>query len=236
MKAYTVDTLWTTMIRKILSRAVQIAACWYGHPVRYRSSCVWCKHIKVFEFQVEHNKPWIVSGLYHSFLTPSLALWATLLISCIPILVRGRTSCALIVCWWSSTAFQSISSSQKTGRDRIFIDSLTRSRNFRVSQSPAIGRGFRITRGAYLYTTKQWRTSPWVIPYLTILWERERLLSFSWYALLPLCMYSNVTQEPLHDLFDVIIDACRRGFMRAMFVHRPMSAGFFYGNGYWINL
>jgi len=132
--------------------------------------------------------------------------------------------------------FQSISSSQKTGRDRIFIDSLTRSRNFRVSKSLAIGRGFRITRGAYLYTTKQWRTSPWVIPYLTILWERERLLSFSWYALLPLCMYSNVTQEPLHDLFDVIIDACRRGFMRAMFVHRPMSAGFFYGNGYWINL
>jgi len=28
---------------------------------------------------------------------------------CIPTLVRSRTSCALIVCWWSSTAFQSIS-------------------------------------------------------------------------------------------------------------------------------
>ena len=135
--------------------AVQIAPCWYGHPVRYRSSCVWCKHIKVFEFQVEHNKPWIVSGLYHSFLTPSLALWATLRISCIPILVRGRTSCALIVCWWSSTAFQFISSSQRQKSPGIFINSLTRCRNFRVSQSLAIGRGFRITRGAYLITMKQ---------------------------------------------------------------------------------
>jgi len=78
MKAYTIDTLWTTMIIKISKAAVQITACWYRHPVCYRSSCVWYKHIKVFEFQVEHNKPWIVSWLYHSFLTPSSAFWATL--------------------------------------------------------------------------------------------------------------------------------------------------------------
>ena len=30
--------------------AVQIAACWYGHPVRYKSSCVWCKHITSSKF------------------------------------------------------------------------------------------------------------------------------------------------------------------------------------------
>jgi len=111
MKAYTVDTLWTTMIKKISRAAVQIAACWYGHPVRY-SSCVWCKHITSSKFSssklstTNHGScpdcSWHHSQHFgpHSESQP---------FPCIPTLVRSRTSCALIVCWWSSTAFQSIS-------------------------------------------------------------------------------------------------------------------------------
>jgi len=171
--AYTVDTLWMTMTNKISSlsgAALQIAAYWYGHPVRYGSSRAWCRHITKYS---SSNLSSTNDALWPSFLTLSPAIWATLQI---PILVvRSHMSCPLVICWESSMAFQSISSSQNTGRDRspdIFINSWTRSRNFRVSQSLTIGISLRNTRGAYSITMNQWRTSLWVILYLTISWEQ----------------------------------------------------------------
>ena len=229
MKAYTVDTLWTTMIKKIsfLSRAaVQIAACWYGHPVRY-SSCVWCKHITSSKFSssklstTNHGSCPDCTTVSCHHLQHCGPHSESQRFPCIPTLVRSRTSCALIVCWWSSTAFQFISSSQRQKSPDIFINSLTRCRNFRVSQSLAIGRGFRITRGAYLITMKQCPESSSVFD--DIMRTRMFLL-----VCLCVCDVHVLTQsvalmslqEPLHNLFDVIIDVGCRGFMKSIFAHR----------------
>ena len=69
---------------------------------------------------------------------------------------------SMLVIFNGFSIYQLLSENRKRQKSPdIFIDSLTRSRNFCVSQSLAIGRGFRITRGAYLITTKQWHCPEW---------------------------------------------------------------------------
>ena len=247
MKAYTVDTLWTTMIKKIsfLSRAaVQIAACWYGHPVRY-SSCVWCKHITSSKFSssklstTNHGSCPDCTTVSCHHLQHCGPHSESQRFPCIPTLVRSRTSCALIVCWWSSTAFQFISSSQRQKSPGIFINSLTRCRNFRVSQSLAIGRGFRITRGAYLITMKQCPESSSVFDDIM----RTRMSLVILLIRFPALVYvtficSNVTR--------FVARASPRPFWCHQCIPPRLHeinirtqanvCGFFYGNGYWINL
>ena len=109
------------------------------------------------------------------------------------LVVRSLKSCALIICWQSSTAFQSISSSD------IFINSWTRSRNFHISQSRTIGTSLRNTRGAYSITTNQYHSV-----FDNIMRTRMFLL-----VCLCLCDVHVLTQsvvptslqEPLHNLF-----------------------------------
>ena len=100
--------------------------------------------------------------LYHSFLTLSLAFWTTLRIQMIPLYShlgqKLHLMCfdSMLVIINSFSIYQLLSENRKRQKSPdIFINSLPRSRNFHISQSLAVRRGFRITWGAYLITTKQ---------------------------------------------------------------------------------
>jgi len=103
-----------------------------------------------------------MSWLYHSFLTPSSAFRATLRIQTIPLYShlgqKLHLMCfdSMLVIFNSFSIYQLLSENRKRQKSPdIFINSLPRSRNFRVSQSLAVGRDFRITRGVYLIMMKQ---------------------------------------------------------------------------------
>jgi len=136
MKAYIVDTLWTTMTKKIsfltyLSLEQQYKSHHMG--IQYVTKVV-TSDVSTSHHQSIRVSGWAQQTMHRVPTVPQLldTIFSTL----------GHTSnpnsslvflpwsevapCALVICWWSSTAFQSVSSSQKMGRDRRVQTSLIR--------------------------------------------------------------------------------------------------------------
>ena len=247
MKAYTVDTLWTTMIKKIsyLPLEQQYKLQHVDMGIQYVTKVV-ASDVSTSHHQSFRVLSWAQQTMDRVRTVPQLDTVFSI-VGYTPNLLylhlgqKSHLMCfdSMLVIFNGFSIYQLLSENRKRQKSPdIFINSLPRSRNFRVSQSLAVGRGFRITWGVYLITTKQCPESFCIWRYCeneNVSCHSPDMLSCPCVCDVYILKYHTVCRRSLHDLFDVI-NVCRCSFMRAIFAHWPMSAGYLYGNGYWINL